>query len=44
MVTGPDWNKIHAQLEQLLPHGLDKATWQALQRHLLTFVADELLW
>ena len=44
MVTEPDWNEIHAQLEQLLPHGLDEVTWQALQRHSFTFITDELLW
>ncbi len=39
-----DWNEIHDHLEQLLPHGLDETTWQALQRHSPAFVADELLW
>jgi len=39
-----DWNTIHERLEHVLPHGLDETTWQALQRHSLPFVADELLW
>jgi len=39
-----DWNMIYERLKQLLPHGLDESTWQALQLHSLTIVADELLW
>ncbi len=37
MGNTPTWNEIHDHLEQLLPHGLDEAAWEA-------FVADELLW
>jgi len=44
MGNTPDWNELHDHLEQLLPHGLDETTWQALQRHSPAFVADELLW
>ncbi len=44
MDNTPDWNEMHDHLEQLLPHGLDETMWQALQRHSLAFVADELLW
>ena len=40
----PGWNDIRERLEQLLLHGLDGMTWEALQRHSLAFVADELLW
>jgi len=39
-----DWNGVREHLEQVLSHGLDESTWQALQRHSLPFVADELLW
>ncbi len=39
-----DWNELRERLEQVLPHGLDETTWQALQQHSFTFVADELLW
>ena len=44
MDTTPDWNEVQERLEQLLPHGLDAATWEQLQRHSLTFATDELLW
>lgn len=44
MANRPDWTTVRERLEQLLPHGLDETTWQALQRHSFTFVADELLW
>ena len=39
-----DWNAAHERVEQLLPHGLDAATWEILQQQPLSFVADELLW
>jgi len=39
-----EWNEIHGHLEQLLPNGLDAATWKILQQQPLSFVADELLW
>jgi len=39
-----DWNELHERVEHCLPHGLDEATWQAVQQHPLPFVADELLW
>ena len=39
-----DWTPIHEQLEHLLPHGLDAATWEVLRQQPLPFVADELLW
>jgi len=39
-----DWTTVHERLEQLLPHGLDAATWEVLRQQSLPFVADELLW
>ncbi len=44
MSNTPDWNEVRERLERLLLHVLDETTWQALQRHSLAFVADELLW
>ena len=38
-----DWNAVHERLKQLLPNGLDAATWEILQQQPLSFVAAELL-
>lgn len=44
MLDTLDWKTVHERLGQVLPHSLDKSTWQELQHYSLTLVADELLW
>ena len=44
MSSTVSWNEARERLEQLLPNGLDAATWEILQQQPLSFAADELLW